>query len=870
MKIWFKRILISLVVVFIAALVGIAIFLLTFDPNAYKSKLEQIVYERYHRTLAISGDIELSLFPRIGLAVQGVSLSDRDSSDTFASIDSARFAVAIWPLLSNRLVVDHVAVTGFKAWLVRDENGRFNFRDLVQNRPPLVSAQVQASDGQVVSSASQTGPSASPAPASIPAVFSSSAAEKADFQIDIAGLDLKGGEIHLLDRKTGSIGRIVQLDVNTGRMTFDQAFDVALKGRLLGDWPAADAQLEAQALVRIDPLQRSYSAQRLNMLINGKLGDLKTRSATLRGNIAYNEYSQMLSASTLEFLVQGDIEGDAPVEGFDASLSVPQLRVDRSQAELQVTRLALRAKGARPDSSFEVALDAPSLSVSPETAKGEPVSGTVKITSPDDVLGISLQMSGVGGDAYDLTLKELKLDSAYKQGSRVVGVQMSSPATWSPFGRRGGLSAMKGDIRIEDSALPAGSFQFPFIGSMQADLYKDELSSEINAVLSGSKIDFSLAASHLTDPRIAFDLSADDIDLNTLFPPPAKAPAAPTGEADVDTSQEPAPEKTAPAAQPATVRKFDWSFLNSAHVQGTVEVDALKAGNVQLSNVHAGIGAEDGLLSIRDIEADLYGGSLQGDVSFSSDHAVTAGLALNNVDVGPLTRALTHRQQVLGRGDFSLQVATQGDTMPALVANLGGEAKLDVRDGAWVGLNLNQTIAEVNDVLRNAFSGQLPKVLSRFDVARRTEFESLNADASFTNGQGNLHTLELMSPGLSVHGGQPATIDLVNRQLDMMLKVKVHGSRGGEGAFDLSSLDGVTVPVRVSGPFSSPSYRVQWQDIRHRVVKDAIQEGLLDILSQVSGDGAGPFLFTPPDKPDPAKRDPLKSIGDALKGLLGQ
>ena len=44
MKVWFKRGLFSLVVVFIVALVGAAIFLLTFDPNAYKNKIEEIVY----------------------------------------------------------------------------------------------------------------------------------------------------------------------------------------------------------------------------------------------------------------------------------------------------------------------------------------------------------------------------------------------------------------------------------------------------------------------------------------------------------------------------------------------------------------------------------------------------------------------------------------------------------------------------------------------------------------------------------------------------------------------------------------------------------------------------------------------------------
>src|SRR5690606_29375231 len=128
MKVWLKRIMIGFVVAFLVALVGIAIFLLTFDPNAYKNKLRDMVYARYERTLAIDGDIELSLFPRIGLSVQNVSLSDRGNSDLFASVESARLAVAIWPLMFNRLVVDHVAITGFRAWMVRDEEGNYNFR----------------------------------------------------------------------------------------------------------------------------------------------------------------------------------------------------------------------------------------------------------------------------------------------------------------------------------------------------------------------------------------------------------------------------------------------------------------------------------------------------------------------------------------------------------------------------------------------------------------------------------------------------------------------------------------------------------------------------------------------------------------------
>src|SRR3546814_15936020 len=86
---------------------------------------------------------------------------------------------------------------------------------------------------------------------------------------------------------------------------------------------------------------------------------------------------------------------------------------------------------------------------------------------------------------------------------------MSSPANWDVFGEVGGLSAMQGDVKIEDAALPGGSFAFPFIGSLRVDLIKDELASEINAVLSGSKLDFSLTATQLKNPKFVFDLTAD-------------------------------------------------------------------------------------------------------------------------------------------------------------------------------------------------------------------------------------------------------------------------------------------------------------------------------------------------------------------------
>jgi len=154
MKKWFKRVVIAVALLAIVAVVGVAIFLLTFDPNAYKYKLADMVQQRYDRTLTIEGEMELSLFPRIGLNVQGVSLSEPGRpQDIFASVDSARVAVAVWPLLFNRLVVDHVAIDSFKARIVRDKNGEFNFQDLVGRAPRLPQARAGMDGGRAAAGA---------------------------------------------------------------------------------------------------------------------------------------------------------------------------------------------------------------------------------------------------------------------------------------------------------------------------------------------------------------------------------------------------------------------------------------------------------------------------------------------------------------------------------------------------------------------------------------------------------------------------------------------------------------------------------------------------------------------------------------------
>src|SRR5690606_8425860 len=132
-------------------------------------------------------------------------------------------------------------------------------------------------------------------------------------------------------------------------------------------------------------------------------------------------------------------------------------------------------------------------------------------------------------------------------------------------------------------------------------------------------------------------------------------------------------------------------------------------------------------------------------------------------------------------------------------------------------------------------------------------------------------TLNIEAPLLRVSAGKPSSIDLVNDQLDITVNAKVVNAIEGIAGNGLVDLQGVTVPVRISGPFKAPSYQVQWKEIGSRTVKQAVENGLLDLISNKVGEK----LLNQPPKPAPQpipKKpiDPVKSIGDAIKGLLGQ
>ncbi|MGZ8143103.1 MAG: AsmA family protein [Methylosarcina sp.] len=119
-----------------------AVFLILFiDPNDYKPQIIALVKEKTGRELQLPGDIDLSIFPWLGVSTGRIILNNtRDFSDRpFATIERSDIRVKLMPLLSRQIQVSQIVLKGLHVNLIKNKQGVVNWADLM----PLAKAETE-------------------------------------------------------------------------------------------------------------------------------------------------------------------------------------------------------------------------------------------------------------------------------------------------------------------------------------------------------------------------------------------------------------------------------------------------------------------------------------------------------------------------------------------------------------------------------------------------------------------------------------------------------------------------------------------------------------------------------------------------------
>jgi AsmA protein len=117
------------------------------------------------------------------------------------------------------------------------------------------------------------------------------------------------------------------------------------------------------------------------------------------------------------------------------------------------------------------------------------------------------------------------------------------------------------------------------------------------------------------------------------------------------------------------------------------------------------------------------------------------------------------------------------------------------------------------------------------DATQKTDFSELSASFRIADGVARNDDLSAKSPLLRLAGA--GDIDIGNERLDYLLKASVVATSKGQGGGELDSLKGLTIPVRLTGPFEKPDWKIELAGLAGEAAKAKVEEKKEELKQKV-------------------------------------
>lgn len=794
---WIRRTGIALVVLLLV-LVATAVWLATgFDANRYKGVAIDWMKTNRNRTLVIDGPIELSVFPRLAVRLSKVSLSEPGRSEAFVAVDRAALAVEVLPLLGGRLVVDRVEANGVRATVKRDAKGRRNFDDL----------------------AAPAGPAAS-APAAPPSSGGST------LRFDVSHIALADVRVRIQDEPAGLDGEVVLKELTTGRIATQVETPVKLAASLAFKTPALKGDLSGATKLTPDLATYSVRLADMDLAFKGDVPGARGVDAAVRGQLAWDAAKGALEARALDVRLAAEAAG---LKLAGSTLKIDRFGYDPSRQVLGVDKLVLRVKGSRAGQPLALDLDWLQLEVAGDKLKGSPFDGKLSLAGAMP-LEASFKSGAPTGSFEALALPGFEARFASAGATRKINGSLRSNLALRPAKSSIVFDGLDLQAAVEEPGLKPVALSARGSASASPQAAAWALAGKANT--NAFRIDGSanLAASPLA---VKAQASFDVLDLNTLLPAAASTGAAPGAPAPANAPV----DLSALRGLDANVGLRAGSFVFRQYRVADARIDAALAG---------------GVLRVTTLQGKAWGGAIDASgLADARSNRIGVKAVASGVNVNALLKDVAAKDILEGTGRVTLDVDTIGRSVAELRTQLRGNAALQVRDGAIKGVNLAKSLRQAKAAL--ALRSDAAQKASQTE---KTDFSELTATFQIADGVARSKDLDVKSPFLRL-GGDGA-IDIGRGMIDYTVRATVTSTAAGQDGAELAALKGLTIPVRLTGPFEAVDWKIQWSAVAAGVAKSQLEDKLKDKLGLKPAAGAS----APRQKPKDALKEKL------LKGLF--
>lgn len=484
-----------------------------------------------------------------------------------------------------------------------------------------------------------------------------------------------------------------------------------------------------------------------------------------------------LDISNLELQASGDASADMKTQEYTAS------------------KLSVAVSGIKGKDRFDSKLNVPELSLTKDKFSADKI--TLKATLDGAVGNVvaGLSLLDMQGNAQSFKSSALTVDVDLKQAEQAFKLRLATPLVGSMEAKQLNLSDLLLAVSASGEQLPNKTVSSEMKGSVQVDAGRQSVQANLAGGLLQSQVKAKFALNGFSNPAIRYDLDIDQLDADLYLPKKAAAPA----------------KAQAPAA---AEQPFDLSALRKLNLEGSLRIGKLKVANIQSAQLRVDVKAHNGLVNVSPLSANLYQGSVNGSIALNAAQKTPSfevKQALSKINIAPLLKDALNMDMLEGRGNVNLNLSTQGNTVTALKKALNGTASLNLADGAVKGINIAKKLRE--------FGGRGGDQTEAANKGEQTDFSEMKASFKIRNGVAHNDDLSLKSPLIRVSG--KGAINIGNDSIDYLTKATLAGTLEGQGGRD--NVGGITVPVRLSGPYTDLKYKIEFGSLISEGAKKKVE-----------------------------------------------
>ncbi|MDD2685397.1 MAG: AsmA family protein [Gallionella sp.] len=559
----------------------------------------------------------------------------------------------------------------------------------------------------------------------------------------------------------------------------------------------------------------NYAVKDFN-LSTGRIANGVPSKISLSAVVQANQPKLDIS-TTLKTTLTFDLEKKHyQVEGLDlqakgAALDIGNLVLQASgdasanlaTQEFSAQKFTVAASGMKGKDNFDAKLDAPALSLTKDKFSGDKLTLDAKLDGAIGKLVASLSLPGVEGDAQSFKVSELMLDVDMQQPEQSFKVKLTSPLSGNFEAQQFNLSNLTLAVNATGDKLPNKSVNSEMKGSVQVDAIKQNVQANLAGGLLQSQVKAKLGVIGFADSAIHFDIDVDQFDADLYMP-----------------------KKSAEAKSNEPEQPLDLSALRKLNLDGSLRIGSLKVANIKSSNVRVDVKAHGGQVSVAPLSANLYQGSVNGSLSINAagTPSIAVNQTLSGINVAALTKDAADFDTLEGKGNIGLNLTMQGNTVSAMKKALNGSMSLNLADGAIKGINIAKKLRDAKGML-----GKGNAQTSSADQNEKTDFSELKATFKVNSGVAHNDDLSMKSPLLRLSGN--GDINIGNDSMNYLAKATLAKTLEGQGGAD--AVGGLTVPVRVSGPFTDLKYTLDFGAMVGEAAKQKVEAKKEEIKTKV-------------------------------------